>query len=804
MKRLVTLCCLLISSTAFAGELIVKPVDHWMIDLECDIDSIAAQSLRARTTIVQPQGFTQVIESSAEIDKGKARWRLVYPLIDEGRFDVQPGNWTGYWDMGVYQLRAELLDGSQVIHTAEAIFDPTSVCQRDNYGPIFSTYPQQFIECSAVRPAYIDTDQMSFTVRTLPERVAECTVVADVTARNDETVLAGPWTIELTGDVQQQDFDSSDWPRGEYWIRVRLQKKGEPVGPYLIRKVWKEILPPEEAPATPLPVGRDHHVLASSHGFDEVSGIRFISDQLQKQPEGPLLVMDKPWETELLYYKTLHYDKERGEYVLEYELAGGDKQREAERAQLPSIICRAISKDGLSWTKPSLGLVEYRGSTDNNLVPAGQQYVSPRPENLPPSLAHDYAKATFRHYEPERDGPVNMQNVFVASVKESFVNQCIDASSHPFRTGAWPMEKRGDEYLVLTHEPILYVGVGMDLFHTTEKITLHVEDKSTGKLYYFFRPGAPSYPPHDAPYDNMHMTRRCIGVMWTSDGMQWDRRLIAVPDENDPPGAQFYYNALYAGDHETDSGRPAMALENHWNEIAVDGGRATLASFTVYDAKANQLWPELATTGDLLHWRRFSPRRKMIPNGPQGSYDHGLIKIESRYHEFNNEWWFPYQAINTLHQDYIGLAKMNDVEQLKREFPNYAQMPGFVNWDQYWRRCKTMRYYTGLARCLPGRVCHAEPVSDNGSLTTGPVVLDGDALLLNADVQPSGSLQVEVLDQHGTPLPGFEWEVCRPIKGDSLDFEVAWDGAELKTLKGQEVRLRFLLDRAKLYSYRMQ
>ena len=262
------------------------------------------------------------------------------------------------------------------------------------------------------------------------------------------------------------------------------------------------------------------------------------------------------------------------------------------------------------------------------------------------------------------------------------------------------MEKRGDEYLVLTHEPILFVGVGMDLLHTTEKITLHVEDKSTGKLYYFFRPGAPSYPPHDASYDNMHMTCRCLGVMWTSDGLNWDRRLIAVPDEKDVAGTQFYYNSLYTEDGIA-SARPAMALESHWNKAAIEDDQASVGVITVFDAKANQLWPELVAVDDLLHWRRFDKRRKMIANGPQGSYDYGLIKLETNLHEFNGEWWFPYQAINSLHQDYIGLAKVNDVEQLKKEYPNYAEVPGFVGWEQYWKGCKAMRLHR--YRALPKR-----------------------------------------------------------------------------------------------------
>jgi len=538
--------------------------------------------------------------------------------------------------------------------------------------------------------------------------------------------------------------------------------------------------------------------------MDTVEGVRFVADPLQKQPDGPLVIMDRPWETELLYYQSLHYDPNQSKYVLEYTLAGGDKERAAERAQLPSTVCRAVSQDGLVWTKPSLGLVDYQGSTDNNLVPSGQEYVPPRAANLGPSLSHDFDKARFRRYDLQNDGPVNTDHLFVTAVKRSFVNQCTDASSHPYRVGSWPMEKRGNEYLVLTDTAILYLGVGMDRYHSTEKITLHVEDKSTGNLYYFFRPGAPNYPPHDAPYDNMHMTRRCLGVMWTGDGLNWQRRLVAVPDENDAPGTEFYYITAIADRRETTLSRPAMDLENHWNKAAVEGLGINVGTLTIYDAKANRIWPELVYASDLLHWHRLAERHPLIPNGSPESFGYGLIKIASAYHVFNSQWWFPYQAINTLHQDYIGLAKMRSLDELRETYPNYAELPGFSSWKQYWQRCKSMRYYTGIGRCKSGRVCHAEPVEEKGTLTTVPIVLSGDTLLLNAIVPPAGSLQVEVLDEEGRPLPGFQRGDCKSIEGDSLSFDVAWEKEPLSRLQGKTVHLRFLLDSAKLYSFQLR
>ena len=788
---------------ALAQKLTVRPVDFWNVELQCEVPGAAANSLSARVTVIQPQGFSRVIESAVERSDGKAHWKILYPLIDEGRFDVEPGNWSGYWIMGEYQFKVELLDGDKVVQTAETTFDPMSLCPRDNYGPIFTKYPQQFIECAPLRPAYIDSDRMSFSIRTISDRVAACTAIIDVTAPKGDDTLAGPWTIELDGEATTVDFGATGWPRGEYWIRVQLQRDGVSVGPYLIRKVWKEILPPKNSRPAPRRIGQRYQMLTGPAGLAAVDGICFDSDPLKKQPDGPLVTMDKPWETELLYHKTLHFDLSEKEYVLEYELAGGDQQRESERAQLPATMCRAISKDGLVWTKPSLGLVEYKGSNDNNLVPPGQEFVAPSNNNSAVTLSHDYERATFRPYDAQRDGAVNMPAVFVTSLKESFVNRCPDASSKPYRAGAWPMEKRDNEYLVLTREPILSVGVGMDLYHSTEKITLHVEDKSTGALYYFFRPGAPSYPPHDVPYDNMHMVRRCLGVVWTKDGVNWERHLIAVPDENDVDGTQFYYNTLYVDERQINSARPAMAFEDHWNKSAVSDLQCAVGAFTVFEAKGNQLWPELVAIDDLLHWRRFDSRRKLIANGPQYSYDYGLIKIATRYHEFGNEWWFPYQAINTLHQDYIGLAKVNSVQQLMQKYPNYAEMPGFVDWDQYWQRCKSMRYYTGIARCESGRICHAEATDGEGSLQTVPFLLEGGTLLVNAVVPSTGSLRVEVLDESGTTVAGFEQESCHPIEGDSHEIEAAWGVGRLKSLQGKVVSLRFLVNGSKLYGYRL-
>ena len=97
---------------------------------------------------------------------------------------------------------------------------------------------------------------------------------------------------------------------------------------------------------------------------------------------------------------------------------------------------------------------------------------------------------------------------------------------------------------MLTGEPILYLGIGMDLMHTSETIRCHVEGPGNGsdraRLYFYFRPASPAYPPHGAPCDNLHLGLRNLAVMWTDDGITYHRQFVLAPDGYDRLGTQFY------------------------------------------------------------------------------------------------------------------------------------------------------------------------------------------------------------------------------------------------------------------------
>jgi hypothetical protein len=65
-----------------------------------------------------------------------------------------------------------------------------------------------------------------------------------------------------------------------------------------------------------------------------------------------------------------------------------------------------------------------------------------------------------------------------------------------------------------------------------------------------------------------------------------------------------------------------------------------------------------------------------------------------------------------------------------------------------------------------------------------------------------GKIFVEVLDAKGQSIPGFSKEDCDPFGGDDLRRLGTWKGrADLGSLRGKTIKLRFHLDKAKLFSF---
>ncbi|MCX7825616.1 MAG: hypothetical protein N2689_08655 [Verrucomicrobiae bacterium] len=80
------------------------------------------------------------------------------------------------------------------------------------------------------------------------------------------------------------------------------------------------------------------------------------------------LVCDAPWEGNTSAYYAIFRDGDR--FRAYYRGSHFDETKK--KASHPEVACYAESRDGITWTKPKLGVCEFAGSKDNNIVWTGE------------------------------------------------------------------------------------------------------------------------------------------------------------------------------------------------------------------------------------------------------------------------------------------------------------------------------------------------------------------------------------------------------------------------------------------------
>ena len=91
---------------------------------------------------------------------------------------------------------------------------------------------------------------------------------------------------------------------------------------------------------------------------------------------------------------------------------------------------------------------------------------------------------------------------------------------------------------------------------------------------------------------------------------------------------------------------------------------------------------------------------------------------------------------------------------------------------------------------------------DGGRALTAPVKVEGDRLRLNVDTGALGDLRVALLGMDGKPLSGYTLDDSDRIETNSVRATVTWRGrGNLSALVGREVQVQFAGRRAKLYSF---
>lgn len=479
-------------------------------------------------------------------------------------------------------------------------------------------------------------------------------------------------------------------------------------------------------------------------------------------PRDIALRLDAPWEGNAGGGFTVFEDGDR--YRMYYR--GQDFVYRNKQLASPSgkYICYAESADGIHWEKPELGLVEYDGSRQNNIL-------------------LDAAEILNGMFSPFRDG--NPACAAEARYKAFALMQKGDAR------GLWAYgSPDGIHWSAMSDGPVITEGL-LD----TQNLAFWDGERGEYRAYHrneFRLPQTGEEPygshsvlantPNDRQQDGdggrLRGSRygRDILTATSSDFVQWTDSVYVNYSEGRPD--ELYSNQItpyYRAPHLL-LGFPTRYVERPWSE--------SLEALPELEhrrmrAEISERYGAALTDGMFMSSRdgySFSlwPDSFIRPGlRPRGNWTYG--------DNFQN--W----GIVTTGSAFSGAPD---------ELSFYVR-------EGYWRDgASSLRRY---AMRVDGFVSVQAPLS-GGELVTKPLIFEGRELVLNFSASAAGSIRVELLrDQMNTPVEGFDLEDCVELLGDDLERVVRWkDGRELGGLAGTPLRLRFVLRDADLFSFRFR
>jgi len=126
---------------------------------------------------------------------------------------------------------------------------------------------------------------------------------------------------------------------------------------------------------------RGRFLLLDSRLISDTENVKLVVGTVEKHPENPLFGEDNPWEVRFdNLYGNVIFDYEDDLYkcwyspfIVDYSSRNMplEQRQFVEYTEHPNRemgICYATSMDGITWDKPSLGLVDYDGDKQNNIV----------------------------------------------------------------------------------------------------------------------------------------------------------------------------------------------------------------------------------------------------------------------------------------------------------------------------------------------------------------------------------------------------------------------------------------------------
>ncbi len=417
-------------------------------------------------------------------------------------------------------------------------------------------------------------------------------------------------------------------------------------------------------------------------------------------------------------------------------------------------LCYAKSSDGIRWEKPSLGLAEFEGSRDNNIVigrgaggidkcgSEGMVFLDP---NAPDDQRFRYA----------------------TRISDELKDTVVFSSPDGIH---WR----------LTHKAVLTFTHPENRQHLDSQNVIFWDERIRRYVAYM------RFNRHQKGFRGRCVVRAESDRLGGFPQVQ-DSPVVLGPDSLDAsidgsPCADYYTSGVIQYPWAQDA--YYMFPQTYFHYLP-----GKLAEFPERaPANAGPLHTQFAASRDGITWHRFG-RRPFVRLGMKGAFDskaarvfYGLVPSAD-----GNEMYMYYLGSDQLHgwgRDErnnrlladAGLGPTADTSVISRLV---LRRDGFIS----------------------ARAAYA-----GGEFTTPPLRFRGRELVLNVDTSATGIVQCELLDGEGGPIDGFRLADCDRIHtANEINRVVKWKGrADVAALADKAVRLRVVFRDTDIYAFQFR
>jgi hypothetical protein len=476
--------------------------------------------------------------------------------------------------------------------------------------------------------------------------------------------------------------------------------------------------------------------------------------------QGVAVSFDNPWEGPCTGFATVI--KDGGLYRMYY--VGIPFRVYSDNKD--TTFCCAESRDGINWVKPKLGLVDYNGSKENNILLAWdpkEGYV----HNLSPFLDTRPGVAPAERFKAVGSGSNGWpERTLYTLVSPDGIHWKKKGVSKKF-----PLGRFDTQNVAFWWEPERCYVLYCREYATTDPVW------DLARRLAEDRPGSKVEVPNRGLDYNWRYNQgfRTIVKATSKDALSWENQQ-RMSFGNTPMEELYTFHATpYFRAPHVIIGAPMRYVP----------GRSAM---TRKEFQGIELTPMYAGASSQKEFAGDSPIRNSVS-------DTVLITSRGGY-RFDRTFM---EAFIRPGPDLKNWASRNGMTATGYVQTGPTEMSIYVQEHYAQASARIARY----AMRLDGFASVNAPYK-GGEMVTRPLLFQGSQLVLNFSTSAAGGISVELQEERGEPIPGFTLEESEVMVGDRIERAVAWRDGDLRRFSGRPIKLRFVMKDADLYSIRFR